>query len=72
MNRMFRIALAVAAAVGLTFGAAAETSYVSQIGPLCQTLNGDLVVCHSRHGGDSQIGPLCQTPNGDLVVCHSG
>ena len=62
---MIRIALAVVAAVGLTFAADAE------IGPLCQTPEGSLVVCHSRHGGASQIGPLCQTPEGSLVVCHS-
>ena len=60
---MIRIALAVVAAVGLTFAADA------QIGPLCQTPDGNLVVCHSRHA-DAQIGPLCQTPDGNLVVCH--
>ena len=63
---MIRIALAVVAAVGLTFAAAA------QIGPLCQTLDGHLVVCHTMRGGPSQIGPLCQTPDGNLVVCHFG
>ena len=62
---MIRIALAVVAAVGLTFAADAE------IGPLCQTPDGALIVCHSRHGA-GQIGPLCQTPDGGLVVCHSG
>ena len=62
---MLRIALAVVATVGLTFAADAE------IGPLCQTPEGSLIVCHSRHSGVSQIGPLCQTPEGDLVVCHS-
>jgi hypothetical protein len=61
---MIRIALAVVAAVGLTFAADA------QIGPLCQTPDGNLVVCHSWHGGAAQIGPLCQTPDGNLVVCH--
>jgi hypothetical protein len=61
---MIRIALAVVAAVGLTFAADA------QIGPLCQTPDGNLVVCHSWHGGAAQIGPLCQTPDGSLVVCH--
>jgi hypothetical protein len=66
---MNRIALAVVATVGLTFAADAETS---QIGPLCQTPDGALIVCHSRHGGAAQIGPLCQTPDGDLIVCRSG
>jgi hypothetical protein len=61
---MIRIALAVVAALGLTFAADA------QIGPLCQTPDGNLVVCHSWQGGDAQIGPLCQTPDGNLVVCH--
>jgi hypothetical protein len=61
---MIRIALAVVAAVGLTFAADA------QIGPLCQTPDGNLVVCHSLRGGAGQIGPLCQTPDGNLVVCH--
>ena len=63
---MIRIALAVVAAVGLTFGAHAE------IGPLCQTPDGSLIVCHHGHGGGSQIGPLCQTPDGSLIVCHHG
>ena len=63
---MIRIALAVVAAVGLSFAADAE------VGPLCQTPNGALVVCYSGHGGGSQVGPLCQIPNGALVVCHSG
>ena len=40
-DRMIRIALAVVAAVGLTFAADA------QVGPLCQTPDGALVVCHS-------------------------
>lgn len=61
---MIRIALAFVAAVGLTFAADA------QIGPLCQTPDGNLIVCHLR-GGVAQIGPLCQTPDGNLVVCHS-
>jgi hypothetical protein len=61
---MIRIALAVVAAVGLTFAAEA------QIGPLCQTADGNLVVCHPGHA-EAQIGPLCQTPDGNLVVCHS-
>ena len=65
---MVRIALAVVAAVGLTVAADAAAP---QIGPLCQTPTGDLVVCHSLHGGPSQIGPLCQTSDGNLVVCHS-
>ena len=59
---MIRIALAVVAAVGLTFTADA------QIGPLCQTPDGNLAVCHQHAGG--QIGPLCQTPDGNLVVCR--
>ena len=63
---MIRIALAVAAAVGLSFAAYADTS---QIGPLCQTADGNLVVCHTWHGGPSQIGPLCQTTDGNLIVC---
>jgi hypothetical protein len=63
---MIRIALAAVATVGLIFAADA------QIGPLCQTPDGDLIVCHSWHGGASQIGPLCQTPEGALVVCHHG
>jgi hypothetical protein len=73
---MIRIALAVVTATGLTFAAeaadisAAEPAGISQIGPLCQTPDGSLIVCHSRHGGD-QIGPLCQTPDGSLIVCHS-
>ena len=62
---MFRIALAAVATVGLIFAAEA------QIGPLCQTPDGSLIVCHSQHGGASQIGPLCQTPDGALIVCHS-
>jgi hypothetical protein len=62
---MIRIALAVVAAVGLTFAADA------QVGPLCQTPDGTLVVCYSGHGGGSQVGPLCQTPDGTLVVCYS-
>ena len=64
---MIRIALVVAAAVGLTVAADAAAP---QIGPLCQTPDGNLIVCH-RQGGASQIGPLCQTPDGNLVVCHS-
>ena len=67
---MIRIALAVVAAVGLTFAADAQTG--PQIGPLCQTLDGNLVVCHSRQAGGPQIGPLCQTLDGHLVVCRSG
>lgn len=63
-----RMALAVVFAVGLSFAAEAQ---MSQIGPLCQTPDGNLVVCHSWHGGASQIGPLCQTPDGNLIVCHS-
>jgi hypothetical protein len=72
---MIRSALAVVAATGLTFAAeaadisAAGPARISQIGPLCQTADGSLIVC-SRHGGD-QIGPLCQTPDGSLIVCHS-
>jgi hypothetical protein len=64
---MIRIALAVVAAVGLTFAADA------QVGPLCQTPDGALVVCYSGHGGVSQVGPLCQTPDGTgtLIVCPS-
>jgi hypothetical protein len=62
---MLRIALAAVATVGLTSVADAE------IGPLCQTPDGALIVCHSRHGGASLIGPLCQTPDGALIVCHS-
>jgi hypothetical protein len=62
---MIRIALAVVAGVGLTLAAEAQ-----MIGPLCQTPDGSLIVCHSRHA-DAQIGPLCQTPDGNLVVCHS-
>ncbi len=61
---MIRIGLAVVAAVGLTFAAHAD------IGPLCQTADGALIVCHHGHGGGSQIGPLCQTPDGGLIVCH--
>ena len=64
-DRMLRIALAVAATVGLTFAADAE------IGPLCQTPEGSLIVCHHGHSGVAQIGPLCQTPDGSLIVCHS-
>ena len=41
---MIRIALAVVAAVGLTFAADA------QIGPLCQTPDGNLIVCHLGRG----------------------
>jgi hypothetical protein len=52
---MIRIALAVVAGVGLTFTADAQ-----QIGPLCQTLDGNLAVC-SRHAGAQQIGPLWAT-----------
>jgi hypothetical protein len=67
---MIRIALAVVAAVGLTFPVDA------QVGPLCQTAagTGTLVVCHSGRAGGSQVGPLCQNPagTGTLVVCHSG
>ena len=63
---MIRIALAVVAAVGLTFAADAA---ISQIGPLCQTPDGNLVVCH-RNAGAAQIGPLCQTPDGNLIVCR--
>jgi hypothetical protein len=63
---MIRIALAVVAMVGLTFAADA------QIGPLCQTPDGNLVVCRTMHGGPSQIGPLCQSPDGNLIVCHFG
>jgi hypothetical protein len=66
---MIRIALAVVIAVGLSFAADAA---ISQIGPLCQTPDGNLIVCHSPHGGTAQIGPLCQTPDGTLIVCHSG
>ena len=62
---MIRIALAVVAAVGLTFAADA------QIGPLCQTPDGNLIVCHLGRGGAAQIGPLCQTLDGNLVVCHT-
>ena len=61
---MIRIALGVVAAVGLTFAADA------QIGPLCQTPDGKLAVCHSWRGGAGQIGPLCQTSDGKLAVCH--
>jgi hypothetical protein len=61
---MLRIALAVVATVGLTFAADAE------IGPLCQTPEGSLIVCHPGHSGVAQIGPLCQTPEGSLIVCH--
>jgi hypothetical protein len=61
---MLRIALAAVVAVGLTFAADAE------IGPLCQTPEGSLIVCHPAHRGASQIGPLCQTPEGSLIVCH--
>ena len=61
---MLRILSAVVATFGLTFAADAE------IGPLCQTPDGSLIVCHSRHGGASQIGPLCQTLEGALIVCH--
>jgi len=63
---MIKIALGVVAAVGLTFAADAE---IAEIGPLCQTLDGNLIVCH-RHGGAAQIGPLCQTLDGNLMVCH--
>ena len=42
---MIRILSAVVATFGLTFAADAE------IGPLCQTPDGSLIVCHSRHGG---------------------
>ena len=38
---MIRMALALVATVGLTFAADA------QIGPLCQTPEGSLIVCHS-------------------------
>jgi hypothetical protein len=62
---MIRILSAVVATVGFTFAADAE------IGPLCQTPEGSLIVCHSHHGGTSQIGPLCQTLEGALIVCHS-
>jgi hypothetical protein len=65
---MVRIALAVAAAFGLIF--AANAADISQIGPLCQTPDGNLVVCHSWRGGAGQIGPLCQSPDGNLIVCH--
>ena len=55
---MLRIALAVVAAVGLTFAADA------QIGPLCQRLPMVILFvlspCLGR-GGVAQIGPLCQT-----------
>ena len=68
---MIRIALALVAAVGLTFAAVGLTfSADAQIGPLCQTADGALIVCHFRHGGASQIGPLCQTSDGKLAVCH--
>ena len=63
---MIRIVLGVVAAVGLTFAADA------QVGPLCQTPDGNLVVCYSGHGGGPQVGPLCQTPDGNLVVCSFG
>ena len=66
---MIRIALVVVAAVGLPLATLAAD--ISQIGPLCQTPAGDLVVCH-RQGGAAQIGPLCQTPDGNLIVCHFG
>jgi hypothetical protein len=66
---MIRIALAVVAAVGLPLATLAAD--ISQIGPLCQTPDGALIVCHSRPADISQIGPLCQTPDGALIVCHS-
>jgi hypothetical protein len=66
---MIRIALAVVAAVGLPLATLAAD--ISQIGPLCQTPDGSLIVCHSRPADISQIGPLCQTPDGALIVCHS-
>ena len=53
---MIRIALAVVAATGLTFTAeaadisTAEPAGISQIGPLCQTPDGSLIVCHFRRG----------------------
>ena len=56
---MVRIALAVVAAVGLTVAADAAAP---QIGPLCQTPTGDLVVRHTWHGGPSQIGPSARPP----------
>ena len=45
-GRMIRIALAVVGAVGLTF--VADAADISQIGPLCQTPDGNLIVCHRR------------------------
>ena len=45
---MIRIALAVVAAVGLPLATLAAD--ISQIGPLCQTPDGALIVCHSRRG----------------------
>ena len=53
---MIRIALAVVAAVGLTFAADA------QIGPLCQTPDGNLIVCHLGRGSAAQIGPSLSDP----------
>ena len=64
---MIKIALAVVAAVGLTFAAHAQT-----VGPLCQDAHGSLLVCYSGHGGVSQVGPLCQDAHGSLLVCYSG
>jgi len=65
---MIRIALGIVAVVGLTFAA---DPAISQIGPLCQTPDGNLIVCRSPRGGASQIGPLCQNPDGSLTVCRS-
>ena len=46
---MIKIALAVVAAVGLTFAADAQT------GPLCQTPDGNLIVCHLGRSGATQL-----------------
>ena len=53
---MIRIALAVVAAVGLTFAAHAD------IGPLCQTTDGALIVCHHGHMAARRLVPSVKPP----------
>jgi hypothetical protein len=66
---MIRIALAVVAAVGLTFAADAKTRHVHGHVHAHHWVGGGGGI---YHGGVSGVGPLCQTPDGTLVVCSSG
>jgi hypothetical protein len=61
---MIRIALAVVAAVVLTFAADAQT-----VGPLCQDAHGSLLVCYSGHAVASRrLVPSVRTP---MALCLS-